>query len=222
MILDHVRSRLPRFFFFFIRCGSFDCSCTPSGYLVTSTHVSHMSPVTAPIVFDKPNGHGILEIVDRALPALVNLVFVATGEYERAHITSKLKRKGCHDTQKLALSEDAVRRGLQLATHGYQWGGQAKLTIGPGVTSILGDPRGLGSRTAPLLTLETKRQSHLSLVGQLPPRRSGGGSHPRLSPVPSTLPLPVTPPLWCVGFVRIPHIGNLLTSSWRSRGVRCA
>jgi hypothetical protein len=129
--------------------------------------------VTAPTVFDKPNGHGILEIVDRAFPALVNLAFVATGEFERGHITSKLKRKGCHDTQKLALSEDADRRGLQLASYGYQWGGQSKLTLGQGVMSLLENPHGMGSRVAPLLSLEAKREAHQVLVSQLPPTFGG-------------------------------------------------
>jgi hypothetical protein len=91
----------------------------------------------APEVFDKPNGHGLMELLFRALPALRNLNFISTGEYERQHISSKIIRKGCHETQKLALSEDAVIDGLRMAAHGYVWGDGVR--IGPALRAFLSD-----------------------------------------------------------------------------------
>ena len=88
-----------------------------------------------PEVYDKPNGHAMLELVLRGLPLLVRTQFAVTGKFESHHQESKSvlpSRSSLLNAMDLYNKRDTLRMCLR----GARWGAQRQFVFGPGLRNI--------------------------------------------------------------------------------------
>ena len=90
-------------------------------------------------VYDRPNGHGVIELIQRTLPALVYIRLVTSGNYERHHQLTKRTNASRFFIQN-AMKSFNVMDTLRLLLHGAKWGPRRQYMLGKGLR-CLKDPK---------------------------------------------------------------------------------
>ena len=93
-------------------------------------------------VYDRPNGHGLLELINRTLPILVYLRLVTAGDFERHHQVTKRVNPSRWFIRN-AMHTFNVVDTMRLLLHGTRWGAERQYQLGPGLR-FLEDPRNPG------------------------------------------------------------------------------
>ena len=91
-----------------------------------------------PDVYDRPNGHGLTELIKRTLPALVYIGLVASGDFERHHRLTKRTNPSRWFIRDAMKSFNIIDT-LQLLLHGTRWGRSRDYILGAGLRHLV-DP----------------------------------------------------------------------------------
>ena len=92
-----------------------------------------------PDVYDRPNGHGIIELIRRTLPALVYIRLVTSGNFERHHQLTKRTNPSRYFIRD-AMKAFNVVDTLRLTLHGTRWGTHRQYILGHGLRTLR-DPK---------------------------------------------------------------------------------
>jgi hypothetical protein len=92
-----------------------------------------------PQVYDRPNGHGVIELILRTLPALVYIRLVAAGNLERHHQLTKRTNPSRWFIRNAMKSFNVIDT-LRLLLHGTRWGQSREFILGSGLRN-LADPK---------------------------------------------------------------------------------
>ena len=88
-----------------------------------------------PKVYDRPNGHGIVELITRTLPALVYIRLVTSGDFERHHQLTKRTNPSRWFVQN-AMKSFNILDTLRLLLHGTRWGPKRQYLLGKGMLNL--------------------------------------------------------------------------------------
>ena len=88
-----------------------------------------------PEVYNRPNGHGVIEMITRTLPALVYVRLVASGDFERHHQITKKSNPSRHFVEN-AMKTFNVLDTLRLLLHGGRWGPKREFILGVGLRCL--------------------------------------------------------------------------------------
>ena len=105
-----------------------------------------------PQVYDKPNGHALIEMIQRGLPLLVRQQFSSSGKFESHHRDGKAVLPSRHAIEN-ALDLYNKRDTLRMCLRGAGWGPRRQYTFGSGIFTLrdLRDP----NRPHPLISAIT-------------------------------------------------------------------
>ena len=93
-------------------------------------------------VYDRPNGHGLIEMITRTLPALVYIRLVTSGNFERHHQLTKRMNPSRHFVVDAMKSFNVIDT-LRSLIHGTRWGPNREYILGHGLRTLKDpqDPR---------------------------------------------------------------------------------
>jgi len=106
-------------------------------------------------VYDRPNGHGLLEFIKRTLPLIVNVRFAMSGRFEKHHQPGKrvnVSRNMIMNSMNLENKRSTLRHMF----HGMKWGPNREYALGPGLMNLCNYGRGKEQKPHRLLLQITK------------------------------------------------------------------